>query len=69
MRRLEQDDQYVNPHCLYLTMFCPSSAHVLLFDPRFGVDTARQGGEDFHHIVLQSGHYEFTTKSADALVI
>ena len=42
MRRLEQDDCYVNPHNLLLTMFCPSSVHVLVFDPRFGVDTARQ---------------------------
>ena len=62
---------HVNPHNLFLTMFCPSSAHdrrrasiyagpcvstccavhlvakrvrclVLCFDPRFGVDTARQ---------------------------
>ena len=42
MRRLEDDDQWLNPHNLYLAMFSPSTVHVLPFDPRHGADTARQ---------------------------
>lgn len=41
-RRLQDDDQWLNPHNLYLAMFSPSTVHVLPFDPRFGADTARQ---------------------------
>ena len=42
MRRLEDDDQWLNPHNLYLAMFSPSTVHCLPFDPRHGADTARQ---------------------------
>ena len=42
MRRLEDDDQWLNPHNLYLAMFSPSTVHVLPFDPHHGADTARQ---------------------------
>ena len=31
----------VNPHVLALSMFSPSTVHVLPFDPRFGCDAAR----------------------------
>jgi hypothetical protein len=41
-RRLEEDDQWLNPHQLYLAMFSPATVHCLPFDPRFGADTARQ---------------------------
>ena len=41
-RRLEEDDQWVNPHELYMAMFSPSTVHCLPFDPRYGADTARQ---------------------------
>jgi hypothetical protein len=41
-RRLEEDDQWLNPHELYLAMFSPSTTHVLPFDPHEGADTARQ---------------------------
>ena len=41
-RRLQDDDQWLNPHNLYLAMFSPSTVHVLPFDPRFGADSARQ---------------------------
>ena len=41
-RRLEDDDQWLNPHNLYLAMFSPSTAHVLPFCPRNGADSARQ---------------------------
>lgn len=34
-----------------------------------GVHRARDGGQDFHRIVVQSGYYELTTNFADALVI
>jgi len=40
-RRLPDDDQWLNPHNLYLAMFSPSTVHVLPFDPRYGADTAR----------------------------
>ena len=40
-RRCEEDDQWVNPHNLYLMMFSPSTIHVLPFDPSFGADQAR----------------------------
>ena len=40
-RRCEEDDQWVNPHTLYLMMFSPSTIHVLPFDPHCGSDTAR----------------------------
>ena len=41
-RRLEEDDQWVNPHELYMAMFSPATVHCLPFDPRYGADTARQ---------------------------
>ena len=41
-RRFEEDDQWFNPHELYLAMFSPATVHVLPFDLRFGADTARQ---------------------------
>ena len=41
-RRLEEDDQWVNPHELYMAMFSPATVHCLPFDPRYGTDTARQ---------------------------
>ena len=40
-RRLPEDDQFVVPHNLYLTMFSPSSVNVLAFDPTRGADHAR----------------------------
>ena len=40
-RRLPEDDQFVVPHNLYLTMFSPSSVNVLAFDPTKGADHAR----------------------------
>jgi len=40
-RRCEEDDQWLNPHNLYLMMFSPSTIHVLPFDPHCGKDTAR----------------------------
>ena len=36
-----EDDAWVNPHILQLSMFSPSNIHVLPFDPRFGCDAAR----------------------------
>ena len=41
-RRLEPDDQWLNPHNLYLMMFSPSSAHIAPFCPNNGADAARQ---------------------------
>ena len=41
-RRLPEDDQWLNPHNLYLTMFSPATVHVLPFDPSHGADQARQ---------------------------
>ena len=41
-RRLPADDQWLNPHNLYLTMFSPATVHVLPFDPSHGADQARQ---------------------------
>ena len=41
-RRLENDDQWLNPHNLYLAMFSPSTVHVLPFDPHHGSESARQ---------------------------
>ena len=40
-RRLPEDDQWVVPHNLYMTMFSPSSVNVLNFDPHHGCDQAR----------------------------
>ena len=40
-RRSENDDQWLNPHDLYLAMFSPSTVHVLPFDPPLS-DSARQ---------------------------
>ena len=40
-RRLPEDDQFVVPHNLCLSMFSPSSVNVLLFDPLRGSDQAR----------------------------
>ena len=40
-RRCEEDDQWLNPHNLYLMMFSPSTIHVLPFDPQVGSDLAR----------------------------
>ena len=40
-RRLPEDDAFVVPHNLYLTMFSPSSVNVLAFDPLHGADHAR----------------------------
>ena len=41
-RRCEEDDQWLNPHELYIAMFSPATVHCLPFDPRYGADTARQ---------------------------
>ena len=41
-RRLEADDQWLNPHNIALAMFSPATVHVLPFDPCHGADTARQ---------------------------
>ena len=41
-RRCVEDDQWVNPHVLYLAMFSPATVHCLPFDPYHGADTARQ---------------------------
>lgn len=40
-RRLPEDDQFVVPHNIYVSMFTPSSVNVLPFDPLHGSDTAR----------------------------
>ena len=40
-RRLPEDDSFVVPHNLYLTMFSPASVNVLAFDPMRGADHAR----------------------------
>ena len=40
-RRLPEDDQFVVPHNLYLTMFSPASVNVMPFDPQRGADHAR----------------------------
>ena len=40
-RRCVEDDQWVNPHNLYLAMFSPATVHVLPFDPQHGSDNAR----------------------------
>ena len=40
-RRVPEDDQWVNPHNLYLAMFSPATVHVLPFDPSHGADQAR----------------------------
>jgi len=41
-RRLEEVDQWLNPHELYLAMYSPAKVHCLPFDPRYGADSARQ---------------------------
>ena len=41
MRRLPEDDQFVVPHNLYLTVYSPSSVNVMPFDPLHGADQAR----------------------------
>ena len=41
MRRLPEDDQFVVPHNLYLTVYSPSSVNVMPFDPLHGSDQAR----------------------------
>ena len=38
---LPEDDQFVVPHNLYLTMYSPSSINVAAFDPYHGADQAR----------------------------
>eukprot|EP00973_Karenia_brevis_P094463 12422633-Karenia_brevis.AAC.1 len=40
-RRLPEDDQWLNPHNLYLAMFSPATVHVLPFDPFYGSDGCR----------------------------
>ncbi len=40
-RRLTEDDQFLVPHNLYLTVFSPSSVNVMPFDPQHGNDHAR----------------------------
>ena len=40
-RRLPEDDQWVVPHNLYLTLFSPASLNVMPFDPTRGSDHAR----------------------------
>ena len=40
-RRLPEDDQFVVPHNIYLSMFSPSSVNVMPFDPLHGADHAR----------------------------
>ena len=40
-RLLPEDDQFVVPHNLYLTMYSPSSINVAAFDPYYGADQAR----------------------------
>ena len=40
-RRLPEDDQWVVPHNLYLTVFSPASVNVMPFDPTRGSDHAR----------------------------
>ena len=40
-RLLPEDDQFVVPHNLYLTMYSPSSINVAAFDPYHGADQAR----------------------------
>ena len=39
-RSLLEDDQWVVPRNLYLTVFSPSSVNVLCFDPQRGADPA-----------------------------
>ena len=41
MRRLPEDDAFVVPHNLYLTVYSPSSVNVMPFDPLHGADHAR----------------------------
>ena len=40
-RRCPEDDQFVVPHNIYLTMFSSSSVNVMAFDPHRGADHAR----------------------------
>ena len=40
-RRCPEDDQFVVPHNVYLTMFSSSSVNVMAFDPHRGADHAR----------------------------
>ena len=40
-RLLPEDDQFVVPHNLYLTMYSPSNVNVVAFDPYHGADQAR----------------------------
>ena len=40
-RRLPEDDQFVVPHNLLLTVFSPSSVNVVAFDALRGADHAR----------------------------
>ena len=39
-RRLPQDDMWVVPHNLYVSMFSPSSINVIAFDPERNSDQA-----------------------------
>ena len=40
-RRLPEDDAFVVPHNLYLTVYSPSSVNVMPFDPLHGAEQAR----------------------------
>ena len=60
-RTLQEDDPWVVPHNLYLTMFSPSSVNVLCFDPLHGADQARgyaakycSKPEPYYHLETES---------------
>ena len=68
-RRLLEDDQFVVPHNLYLTMFSPASVNVMPFDPLHGADHARAYATKYcrRHICLIPPCRSLSLFTSDAL--
>jgi len=66
-RRLVEDDAWVNPHNLRLSMFFPSTVHVLPFDPRYGCDAARLYATKYAGKPEKSYYLETLTEGAKEL--
>ena len=56
-RRLPSDDQWLNPHNIYLAVYATGSAHITPFDPRFGGDTSRTYASKY--AAKPEKHYQF----------